>query len=672
MKIWLSYVSYPVTTAVYFERALRKEHEVITVGPSISDHIIKEWNLENMKLEVVHHNISTDASPDFLDLFNRQTENKKPEFLLWVESVGGFQPRNIEKLPIPKACYLIDSHINLKMHLEISKVYDHVFIAQREYLDDFRKAGIKNVHWLPLGADPEIHSKFSQVKKHDIGFVGSVHPGTRREVLLNGLARGFNLYKERSFWTDMSRVFSESKMVFNNAILNDLNMRFFEVMSTGSFLFCDMAEKSGQDEMFIAGEDYGLYDGKNIFRQAEFYLENDDLREAIALRGMQIVHNAHTYKHRTDEIIKLISGEIKETPDAAEWRKRSLTNITVTTEKINKLKRSFVVPVLDYSPASHLNIKTLLKDLESIEGTLIVIFNSTDVAEDLKNHPRIDYYAVMKKNVGVARAWNIGLDISSTPVTFILNADLSVQKDTVEKLEEALLTLEDCAITGPQGSYFKFETASDLAYYDKGSFNGPTEVDAVSGFLFAVKTKYFHEKLLKFENAYTPCYFEEWDLGLQIRSAGLKSYVVPAVNYQHEWSGSIRALREVKYLDKVSSLGDILERNRQTFLKKWKRISSLMDPESRIELITSKVVKRLIDDGEIKIQEGDYITAGELFLTGLKFFPENPQLLTNLGVVEYFKKNNKAAEEYFVKALDILPDYETAKENLATIRQIRN
>ena len=76
------------------------------------------------------------------------------------------------------------------------------------------------------------------------------------------------------------------------------------------------------------------------------------------------------------------------------------------------------------SPASPYNITKLLDDLNDIPGDVIVIFNSTEMADKLKNHPRIDYYAAMKKNIGVSIAWNIGLNISQTPVSFILNSDI--------------------------------------------------------------------------------------------------------------------------------------------------------------------------------------------------------------------------------------------------------
>jgi len=231
-------------------------------------------------------------------------------------------------------------------------------------------------------------------------------------------------------------------------------------------------------------------------------------------------------------------------------------------------QRSFVIPVLDYSPSSNLNINILLEDLTNIEGEVIVIFNNVEIAEELKNHPRIDFYSIMSKNIGVSRAWNIGLNISQTPVTFICNSDLHITKQSVEKLEFGL-NIEDAAMVGPQGSRFSFEEMRDLVYFGKGMCDRPIVVDAVSGFYFAVKTNYFKEGLLKFENSFTPCYFEEWDIGLQIKKMGLKSYVIPTTEYEHHWSGSIKSYREIKYFNKQETAENILNRNKFLFWEKW-------------------------------------------------------------------------------------------------------
>lgn len=581
-RVMLAYVYYPVTTAVYFERALRKDHQVVTIGPKMDESLIQAWNLQAMRQPIKDQQIPTEYEPDLAALFRKLPEAMLPDLYLWVESVSGHFPRNLDAVPVPKACYLIDSHLNLGWHVQWARQFDHVFIAQREYLPAFRDAGCKSVHWLPLGADPEIHRRATVPKVHDVGFVGSLNT-ERRVRLLNQLEREVRVTYQRLFWTDMAEFFTQSKIVFNNAIKNDLNMRLFEVMSTGTFLLTDNAANSGQEEMFKGGEDLGLYTDETLVSLARHYLAHDEERERIAARGCRLINNAHTYAHRIDDLLNVAIGGKVSTFTAAELRERSLAGepapATASSPLVAPAKpepapaRSFVIPVLDMSPASPYNILTLLEDLRTIPGDVIVVCNSPEMAGKLQGHPRIDYMASMSHNVGVARAWNIGLDMSQTPVTFFLNADLHVQADIFTTLERALNELPDAAVVGPQGSFFDFATAQDIQYFQRGSFAAPVCVDAVSGFLFGVRTNTFGPGGLQFENMYTPCYFEEWDLGLQCRLMGVKCYIVPATGYDHEWSGSIRALRTIKYFRTEATSREILDRNRVLFLEKWHRIA---------------------------------------------------------------------------------------------------
>jgi hypothetical protein len=580
-RILLAYVYYPVTTAVYFERALRQRHQVVTIGPKMDESLITTWHLENMKLPILDQNIPSVREPDMRALWQRLPEELRPDLYLWVESVGGHFPVNLDALKIPKACYLIDSHLNLQWHVEWAKHFDHVFIAQREYLEAFRASGNRSVHWLPLGCDPEIHRQATRVKQHDVGFVGSLNT-ERRVALLNRVETCFRVVYERSFWVDMADFFARCRIVFNNAIKNDLNMRVFEVLSTGSFLLTDAAENSGQEVLFHDREELGMYNDEAIREVVGYYLEHEEERERIAARGRTVAHAAHTYAHRLEDLLAVVLGGKSDTYTAEELRERSTRGMNVAIPsrpvpvpvQLPKAPcRSFVIPVLDMSPASPYNITTLLTDLQKVEGDVIVVFNSEEMAARLKGHPRIDYSAVMSHNVGVARAWNIGLAMSEAPVTFILNADVHIEPEAVDAMERGLAILPDAAVVGPQGSFYQFETLRDILYLEKGATPVPVEVDAVSGFLFAVKTDLFARQGLQFDGQYTPCYMEEWDIGLQCRQHGWKCYVVPTTAFDHEWSGSIRALRTIPYMRREETSFQILERNRVLFKQKWARIA---------------------------------------------------------------------------------------------------
>lgn len=605
-RVMLAYVYYPVTTAVYFERALQARHEVVSIGPRMSEELVTAWKLEAMRLPIRDQMIPTGYEQDMAALFQRLPRDMWPDLYLWVESINGHFPVNLERVPVPKACYLIDSHLNLQWHVRWAQKFDHVFIAQREYLQAFRDAGNRSVHWLPLGADPAIHRRVSGEKTHDIGFVGSLNT-ERRVKLLNTLERSHPVTYERCFWTDMADFFARSRVVFNNAIRNDLNMRVFEVMSTGSFLLTDVAANSGQDTLFRAGEEYGIYTDETIAEVARYYLDHEDEREAIAARGRRLIHRAHTYADRIEDLLRVAIGGKPATDSAEELRARSIEDepaarpvpapLAVPTVRP---ERSFVIPVLDMSPASPYNILSLLDDLTSIPGDVIIVCNAPDMAERLRGHPRIDYMAAMSHNVGVARAWNIGLAMSQTPVTFFLNADLHVTGEVFTTLERALSELPDAAVVGPQGSFFDFPTAQDIQYFQRGSFDTPFRVDAVSGFLFGVRTAAFGPGGLQFENSYTPCYFEEWDLGLQCRLQGVACYVVPVTGYDHEWSGSIRALRTIRYFRSEETSRTILDRNRGIFLEKWKGIARSVGSTHFLEsLWTEYNANRALQDAAV-------------------------------------------------------------------------
>lgn len=579
MNIWLAYVAYPVTTAVYLERALRQLANVTTIGPRFPEELIEQWKLQNMKLPLYDQMIPTGFNPDMATVLAQTAPGSHPDLYLWVESVGGHEPQNLEALRCPKACYLIDSHLNLDQHLNWARQFDYVFTAQREYVPRFRQIN-PHSYWLPLGCDPEIHGNKPRQKKYDVGFVGALAFNPRRQQLLDKLGEGVNLYRDRCFWHEMAEVFAASKIVFNTFARNDLNMRFFEALCSGSMLLSDMAIGSGQNELFCDGEEYACYHDANLIESARFYLENDELREAIAERGCTIVHNAHTYLHRMHDLLDVVSKGKKDTYSAAELREQSLTGIESCFSSklspridISSQSRSFVIPVLDYSPASEFNIVTLLHDLEQTPGDVLVVFNNDSVATDLRHHPRITRSATMSENVGVARAWNLGISMATTPAVFILNADLHLQPEAIDSLELGLNTLDKAACVGPQGSFLNFGLSRDYLYFDKGSFSQPTQVDAVSGFLFAVKRQQFGPGGLKFEEAYTPCYFEEWDLGLQIKKLGLKSWIIPTTAYTHHWSGSIAARREIDFLGHSESPQSILKRNRLLFLTKWREIT---------------------------------------------------------------------------------------------------
>jgi len=238
---------------------------------------------------------------------------------------------------------------------------------------------------------------------------------------------------------------------------------------------------------------------------------------------------------------------------------------------MDKPTRSFIIPVLDYSPHSPYNINTLLTELENINGEVICVFNSHDVFEHLKDHPRIDKYCLNSQNAGVSRSWNIGINLAEGDYLFILNADLHIGEQGINKLEMNLEILHNAVMVGPEGSNLKFidENLSMGKHFSKGTLGMPENADNISGFYMAIHKQRFLDAGLYFDTRFSPCFMEEWDIGFQIRLSGLLCYVVPLADYAHEWGISAGGHKTINYFGQLLSRDEIMNANAIKFRDKW-------------------------------------------------------------------------------------------------------
>jgi glycosyltransferase involved in cell wall biosynthesis len=479
----------------------------------------------------------------------------------------------------------------------------------------------------------------------------------------------------------MARHFSHSKIIFNCATKNELNRRIFEAMCSGSFLLTDKAEGSGLTELFHDGECLTYYNDEEIAEKAGYFLRNGNLRENIAAKGQAMVLRAHTYEHRCEDMLEVIFGQRAETPGIDELRERSkeqklfvqpkkkeysIEDLLAIEEKFSA-ERSFIIPVLDLSSQTQYNFNTLLDDLEKVEGDVIVVFNSLEMADLFKNHPRITYYAIMSHNFGVARAWNIGLDMSNAPVSFILNSDLHFEPEAIQKLEQALLTLPNAAIVGPEGGFIDFLKSEDIERFIKGMFSEPMPVDNVSGFFFAVKTNLFHDGILNFENKFTPCYYEEWDMGIQVKAKGLKGYIIPVTEYEHEFNTKSRT-GSLSYMRTEETVLDISSRNQKLFWKKWLKD---INEHSSTEHLRSLWFPYKMAQAEQQLANKNMQEAFNIFMQINSRDSEIASVNYYIALLLARSDHIPEARKYAEKAVAIDPDLSLAQELLANLSEMR-
>jgi glycosyltransferase involved in cell wall biosynthesis len=232
------------------------------------------------------------------------------------------------------------------------------------------------------------------------------------------------------------------------------------------------------------------------------------------------------------------------------------------------MSRSFVIPALNLATDRSPDLRTLLTDLETIDGEVICIFNGREVYEELRSHPRIDRLCFNSSNAGVSRSWNIGMNLASGDVVFILDESLHVTRETIEALEGHLRQLPNAAIVGPAGSVLDFNKLEPVRAHKPGTFQAPRPVHAVWGFLQAIDLRAFRARGLAFDVNLSPAFYEEWDIGLQVLRAGLTCYAVPIVDFTHDFRLSAAASTEV-IPDWPETKGQIMARNKAYLRGKW-------------------------------------------------------------------------------------------------------
>jgi 2-polyprenyl-3-methyl-5-hydroxy-6-metoxy-1,4-benzoquinol methylase len=261
----------------------------------------------------------------------------------------------------PCAWWAIDTHIDFDWALQKARGFDLVFAAQRDGAALLRQEGV-DARWLPLACDEEVHgrpksevqspkslgssaesdstrphpgplpkgdgaerhrgrslqkagegegnpkSKIANpkfAKRFDVCFVGNLIPGPRVDLVRLIQQHFKDVFVGQAYFEEMAAIYAASRIVFNRSVKNDVNMRVFEALASGSLLFTNDLADNGQAELFRDGVHLATYsDGRDLLDKLRYYLRRDDVREKIAAAGREEVLAKHTYRHRMEEILR--------------------------------------------------------------------------------------------------------------------------------------------------------------------------------------------------------------------------------------------------------------------------------------------------------------------------------------------------------------------------------
>ena len=328
----------------------------------------------------------------------RALENK-PDMVLGIaqspftrETLAEFK-----SLRIPVAFWFMEDFRLFQYWKDFAPIYDYFFTIQRgEFSQMLDEMGVKNHHYLPLAADPDIHTplKLTQTEKSEFGsnlsFVGAGYYN-RHHFFLQLLNEDFKIWGvewnknsplgkalqrdgERISTEDCVKIFNASKINLNlhsssyhtgvNPHGDFVNPRVFEIASCGAFQLVD--PRSEMAELFEIGKEVETFkDIDDLREKMKFFIANPEKMSEIAEAGRQRVLREHTYKHRMDQLLKIVAAgepklrERKTNPDIA-------ANLIQAAGDDEELKEIFG----RFDPAEELNIDIIAENIRKGKGEL--------------------------------------------------------------------------------------------------------------------------------------------------------------------------------------------------------------------------------------------------------------------------------------------------------------
>jgi hypothetical protein len=211
-----------------------------------------------------------------------------------------------------------------------------IFQAQKEDVDLCHAHQIFNCTWLPLAADPSIWAPSPEaflpppLKNFDLAFAGNIFDQSRLDVLKTVQATGvkFAFPGPGKIWlADAAKMLSHARIGFNvtsffgSSVAYDINMRFFETLSTGVPL---LTNKVPSMDLFDLPSSIRTFETITELPEKILQLLSDQDFLTSGTKGREWILNGNTYK---DRAIKLLSIRIS---ISREYRKPPGTRNSIT------------------------------------------------------------------------------------------------------------------------------------------------------------------------------------------------------------------------------------------------------------------------------------------------------------------------------------------------------
>ena len=237
-----------------------------------------------------------------------------PDVLLYLDdSLPALIVSGLDTCDIPSVFYSIDTHHHKIVHSFVAPLFDHVLVAQRDYLSCFRERGVAAT-WFPLWA-PRIVEP-SREKRFAAAFVGTLDANLSQQRLasFDALMKRIPIHVMQGRWCE---VFPFADIVVNQTVKGDLNFRVFEAMMCGPVLLTERTS-NGLLDIFKEGEHLVTYqpdDIEEVVEKVVLLHRSRQTMEEIAHAGREEILAHHTALHRAATLEQVLKTVTKGRPD---------------------------------------------------------------------------------------------------------------------------------------------------------------------------------------------------------------------------------------------------------------------------------------------------------------------------------------------------------------------
>ena len=275
------------------------------------------------------------------DLFNKRlyrcVKEFQPDIFFIYGSNWGIYPATLKKIKskIGSKVILWEGNLNFWRWYQSESLRhcDHLFTSDSYPIPLLKKetVGLKNVHLLCGGCDPEEHGKMTLSDSDqerfgaDITFIGGGRPN-RRELFEHLIDYTIKLWgwgwdespalapymvRETVSGLKKTKIYNATKICPNLQSglyqIYGLSCRIFEVASCGRLPFSEPQQDLGL--YFTPGEEVIVFNGPQDFKnKVAYYLSHPDEMNEMAERARARALREHTYTHRMKELLDIVLG----------------------------------------------------------------------------------------------------------------------------------------------------------------------------------------------------------------------------------------------------------------------------------------------------------------------------------------------------------------------------